>query len=38
MALIRRLLVTLAASTGLVVLTAEAANAGVYLNHCPPTR
>lgn len=35
---IRRLLVTVAASTGLVVLSAEAANAGLAINHCPPIR
>ena len=35
---IRPLLVTLAPSTGLVVLTTEVANAGLALNHSHPVR
>jgi hypothetical protein len=33
---IRRLAITLAASVGLIAMSAEAASAG--MNHCPPTR
>ncbi len=39
MSKIRRLAITLAASAGLLAITAEAANAGLLLaNHCPPLR
>ena len=33
---LRRLALTLAASAGLIAISAEAASAGI--NHCPPTR
>jgi hypothetical protein len=39
MSKIRRLAITLAASAGLITISAEAANAGLQLaNHCPPLR
>jgi hypothetical protein len=38
MSRIRRLAITLAASAGLIAISAEAANALAGANHCPPVR